>query len=140
MEAAEAGGRAGARHPRLRGRFGAGLPRINDGSLLFLQHMLSKMQPVGEDGTGGGGLAEEGFYTPDGIEQAWSRLRAPLRPELAALIERRGGRVRLSTHRRYVSWDRRRLAEHVDDRVHALVRQLPGDPLASSYGGNVGHA
>jgi type I restriction enzyme M protein len=26
------------------GRFGAGLPRINDGSLLFLQHMLSKMR------------------------------------------------------------------------------------------------
>lgn len=25
------------------GRFGAGLPRINDGSLLFLQHMISKM-------------------------------------------------------------------------------------------------
>ena len=35
------------------GRFGAGLPRINDGSLLFLQHMLSKMQPLGEDGGGG---------------------------------------------------------------------------------------
>ena len=32
------------------GRFGAGLPRINDGSLLFLQHMLSKMQPVDEGG------------------------------------------------------------------------------------------
>ena len=28
------------------GRFGAGLPRINDGSFLFLQHMISKMQPV----------------------------------------------------------------------------------------------
>ncbi len=27
------------------GRFGAGLPRINDGSLLFLQHMISKMKP-----------------------------------------------------------------------------------------------
>jgi type I restriction enzyme M protein len=27
------------------GRFGAGTPRINDGSLLFLQHMLSKMRP-----------------------------------------------------------------------------------------------
>ncbi|MCF8009831.1 MAG: type I restriction-modification system subunit M [Clostridiales bacterium] len=27
------------------GRFGAGLPRINDGSILFLQHMISKMQP-----------------------------------------------------------------------------------------------
>jgi type I restriction enzyme M protein len=29
------------------GRFGAGLPRVNDGSLLFLQHMLSKMRPEG---------------------------------------------------------------------------------------------
>ena len=31
------------------GRFGAGLPRVSDGSLLFLQHMISKMMPV-EDG------------------------------------------------------------------------------------------
>lgn len=29
------------------GRFGAGLPRINDGSLLFLQHMISKMKEGG---------------------------------------------------------------------------------------------
>lgn len=28
------------------GRFGAGLPRITDGSLLFLQHMMSKMNPA----------------------------------------------------------------------------------------------
>lgn len=28
------------------GRFGAGTPRINDGSLLFLQHMISKMKPA----------------------------------------------------------------------------------------------
>ncbi len=28
------------------GRFGAGTPRVNDGALLFLQHMLSKMEPV----------------------------------------------------------------------------------------------
>lgn len=28
------------------GRFGAGLPRVNDGSLLFLQHMVSKFEPV----------------------------------------------------------------------------------------------
>jgi type I restriction enzyme M protein len=36
-------------HERLgfKGRFGAGLPRVNDGSLLFLQHMLSKMNPAG---------------------------------------------------------------------------------------------
>lgn len=33
------------------GRFGAGLPRINDGSLLFLQHMISKMKPSHEGGT-----------------------------------------------------------------------------------------
>ncbi|MFZ1574798.1 MAG: class I SAM-dependent DNA methyltransferase [Chromatiaceae bacterium] len=30
------------------GRFGAGLPAINDGSLLFLQHMISKMYPYAE--------------------------------------------------------------------------------------------
>ncbi|WP_242494830.1 type I restriction-modification system subunit M [Nocardioides zhouii] len=29
------------------GRFGAGLPRVSDGSLLFLQHMLSHMKPTG---------------------------------------------------------------------------------------------
>ncbi len=33
------------------GRFGAGLPRINDGSLLFLQHMLSKMRAVKDGGS-----------------------------------------------------------------------------------------
>ena len=30
------------------GRFGAGLPAIDDGSLLFLQHMISKMHPYEE--------------------------------------------------------------------------------------------
>lgn len=39
------------------GRFGAGTPRSSDGSLLFLQHMLSKMKPVADDPT-----------TPDIIE------------------------------------------------------------------------
>lgn len=33
------------------GRFGAGLPRINDGSFLFLQHMISKMKPVKQGGS-----------------------------------------------------------------------------------------
>ena len=33
------------------GRFGAGLPRVNDGSFLFLQHMISKMKPSKEGGT-----------------------------------------------------------------------------------------
>jgi type I restriction enzyme M protein len=34
-----------------RGRFGAGLPGIKDGSLLFLQHMISKMKPAAEGGS-----------------------------------------------------------------------------------------
>jgi len=33
------------------GRFGGGVPRINDGSLLFLQHMISKMKDPKEGGT-----------------------------------------------------------------------------------------
>lgn len=33
------------------GRFGAGTPRINDGSLLFLQHMLSKMRQPKDGGS-----------------------------------------------------------------------------------------
>jgi type I restriction enzyme M protein len=33
------------------GRFGAGTPRINDGALLFLQHMISKMRTVDNDGS-----------------------------------------------------------------------------------------
>ncbi|OYW20424.1 MAG: DNA methyltransferase, partial [Burkholderiales bacterium 12-64-5] len=33
-----------------KGRFGPGLPRINDGALLFLLHMISKMEPPPADG------------------------------------------------------------------------------------------
>ena len=33
------------------GRFGAGTPRINDGALLFLQHMISKMRAPNDDGS-----------------------------------------------------------------------------------------
>ncbi|EJG1063798.1 SAM-dependent DNA methyltransferase [Vibrio parahaemolyticus O1] len=33
------------------GRFGAGLPRVSDGSLLFLMHLVSKMRPVSEGGS-----------------------------------------------------------------------------------------
>lgn len=34
------------------GRFGPGLPRVGDGSLLFLMHLLSKRKPVGEFSNG----------------------------------------------------------------------------------------
>lgn len=30
------------------GRYGAGLPRVSDGSFLFIQHMISKMKPVAD--------------------------------------------------------------------------------------------
>lgn len=33
------------------GRFGAGLPRVSDGSLLFLLHLISKMRPQSEGGS-----------------------------------------------------------------------------------------
>lgn len=33
------------------GRFGPGLPRVSDGSLLFLLHLINKMRPVSEGGS-----------------------------------------------------------------------------------------
>ena len=39
------------------GRFGPGLPRINDGALLFLLHMISKMHPLPEKGGEGSKIA-----------------------------------------------------------------------------------
>lgn len=39
------------------GRFGAGTPRINDGSLLFLQHMISKMHAAPSEGGDGSKIA-----------------------------------------------------------------------------------
>jgi type I restriction enzyme M protein len=35
------------------GRFGAGLPRVSDGSLLFLMHLISKLRPADKDGVQG---------------------------------------------------------------------------------------
>ena len=40
-----------------RGRFGPGLPRINDGALLFLLHMLSKRKPAPDEGGEGSRIA-----------------------------------------------------------------------------------
>ena len=39
------------------GRFGPGLPRVSDGSLLFLMHLISKMRPVRSPGDKGSRLA-----------------------------------------------------------------------------------
>ncbi|CCJ32772.1 type I restriction-modification system subunit M [Caloramator australicus] len=39
------------------GRFGAGLPRISDGQLLFVQHLVSKMKPVTNENPKGSRIA-----------------------------------------------------------------------------------
>jgi type I restriction enzyme M protein len=46
-----------ARELGFSGRFGAGLPAINDGSLLFLQHMISKMKAPPANGGEGSKIA-----------------------------------------------------------------------------------
>jgi len=40
-----------------KGRFGAGLPRISDGQLLFLQHLVSKLRPAKSGQANSGGRA-----------------------------------------------------------------------------------
>lgn len=42
--------RAEAEQKGFAGRFGPGLPRVSDGSLLFLLHLLSKMRPASQGG------------------------------------------------------------------------------------------
>jgi type I restriction enzyme M protein len=37
-------------HQGFNGRFGPGLPRVSDGSLLFLMHLLAKMRPAADGG------------------------------------------------------------------------------------------
>jgi len=43
--------RAEAEHKGFSGRFGPGLPRVSDGSLLFLMHLLAKMRPARDGGS-----------------------------------------------------------------------------------------
>jgi type I restriction enzyme M protein len=40
-----------AEHEGFNGRFGPGLPRVSDGSLLFLLHLVAKMQPAKDGGS-----------------------------------------------------------------------------------------
>ena len=73
------------------GRFGAGLPRINDGALLFLQHMISKMKPNGSRlaivfnasplSNGGAGSGESNIRQWI-IENDWLEAIVGLPPEL----------------------------------------------------------
>src|SRR4051812_18150643 len=51
MEKGREGSPQGHEGQGFNGRFGPGLPRVSDGSLLFLLHLLSKMRPVQDGGS-----------------------------------------------------------------------------------------
>lgn len=78
----------------------------------------------------GTGIDGETDLAPEGLDQALSRLRAPFQPALEGLertdfIETSSGRFRLSTHRRYVTWDRKALLGHQDKWVPRIAARLP---------------
>lgn len=78
----------------------------------------------------GGGLAEEGLYESEGLEQAISRLRTPFRTALGStrpteFVERKRGMIRLSTPRPFLAFDREELNKHSDATVRELAMRLP---------------
>src|SRR5687768_18596320 len=60
------------------GRFGPGLPRVSDGSLLFMLHLLSKMRPVGEGGSRFGIVLNGSPLFTGGVGWAESEMRRHL--------------------------------------------------------------
>ncbi|PZO17232.1 MAG: restriction endonuclease subunit M [Betaproteobacteria bacterium] len=57
------------------GRFGPGLPRVSDGSLLFLLHLVSKMRPVSEGGSRIGIILNGSPLFTGGAESGESNIR-----------------------------------------------------------------
>ena len=86
----------------------------------------------------GGGLASEGYYSAEGAEPALGRLRAPFATALGPAIDTTeflevgDGKLRISTHPRYVTWDRDQLLTNKDDRVLELVASLVEIPSITS--------
>lgn len=75
----------------------------------------------------------ENLIAPEGLEQAVSRLRSRFKSPLGGLkgnefIERKSWRVRISTHRKFITYDRNGLLNHFDPLVRQLVQRLPDDP------------
>lgn len=100
-----------------------GVFETNDGYLL----LESANQPS---------LAGEGLFDTEGIDQAISRLRSMFKGYLADLkdddfIERHRGRIRLSTHRRFITYDRLLLLGHHDARVKEYAARLPQPPRSA---------
>lgn len=81
-----------------------------------------------------GGLADEPGIVPGGIDQAIERLRTSLSHGLGGadprqLVEVSAGRVRLSTHRKFIEVQREQLQRHPSDLVIELLGRIP--PLGS---------
>jgi hypothetical protein len=83
-----------------------------------------------------GGLADEGIYFAEQLDQAVSRLRYRLAPALEGLkgteyiqVQRR--KIRLSIHRAFVSADREILLRHPNRKIRSLAARLPEDSAHS---------
>jgi hypothetical protein len=66
----------------------------------------------------------------DGADQVLARIRKPFEQVIGTLettqfIEKRSGRVRLSTHRSDIRYDRSKLLEHPVDAACRIARSLP---------------
>ncbi len=57
------------------GRFGPGLPRVSDGSMLFLLHLIAKMRPVAEGGSRFGIVLNGSPLFTGGAESGESEIR-----------------------------------------------------------------
>lgn len=81
-----------------------------------------------------GELREE-HIVPQGVDQALNRLRARFESPVGAslkgtkFIEQRHRRVRISTHKRFVTYDLQGLLTHNDEVIRLLAASLPDDPL-----------
>jgi len=78
-----------------------------------------------------GGLIKEGFISPDGMDQAIRRLRNRFGPALKEIkpnefIEAsKMKHIRLSTHPRFIRYDKDKLFVHENPKVRKLARKLP---------------
>jgi type I restriction enzyme M protein len=99
------------------GRFGPGLPRVSDGSLLFLLHLISKMRPA-TDGGSRFGIVLNGSPLFTAVHRR-SRLRRKRDPPLCA-GERSGGGDHRPAHR-YV-------LQHGDQHLHLDPQQPQARP------------
>jgi type I restriction enzyme M protein len=133
-----------------RGRFGAGLPRIDDSSLMFLQHMIAKMKPIEEGGSriaivfngsplfSGGAKSGESEIRRWIIENDWLEAVVALPDQLFyntgifiycwivtnRKSEERRGKVQLINSREYFTKMRRNLGEKRKEISPAQIEEI----------------